>query len=188
MLVSVILGFVGCTLFKTGVTVCLPKHSVCWQTGFRNVFLSILIHPPLSTRLVLSVHHWVINWYQSILQVLCAISLTAWGKDPSLMMKREGPKFNRENSSIWKDRMKIYIRSMGAQHWSYVENAFVIPTGTMRPYPDSVWHFQLFAYWDYYGCFILCFMDLELIWFHDLDHTDICWCFISCMMIMNAFL
>lgn len=47
------------------------------------------------------------------------------------MMKREGPKFNRENFSIWKDRMKIYIRSMGAQHWSYVENAYAAPTGTL---------------------------------------------------------
>lgn len=47
------------------------------------------------------------------------------------MMKREGPKFNRDNFNIWKDRMKIYIRSMGAQHQSYAENAYVAPTGTL---------------------------------------------------------
>lgn len=47
------------------------------------------------------------------------------------MMKREGPKFNRDNFKIWKDRMKIYIKSMGAQQWSYVENVFVILIGTL---------------------------------------------------------
>lgn len=47
------------------------------------------------------------------------------------MMKREGPKFNRDNFKIWKDIMKIYIRRMGAQHWSYVENAYVIRIGTL---------------------------------------------------------
>lgn len=52
-------------------------------------------------------------------------------KDPIVMMKREGPKFNRDNFKIWKDRMKIYIKSMGDQQWSYVENAYVIPTSTL---------------------------------------------------------
>ncbi|GLJ33165.1 hypothetical protein SUGI_0667760 [Cryptomeria japonica] len=46
-------------------------------------------------------------------------------------MKREGPKFNRENFGIWKDRMKIFIKNMGVQHWSYVEDVYVVPTGTL---------------------------------------------------------
>ncbi|GLJ44422.1 hypothetical protein SUGI_0931740 [Cryptomeria japonica] len=47
------------------------------------------------------------------------------------MMKREGPKFNRDNFKIWKDIMKIYIKSLDAQHWNYVENAYVIPSGIL---------------------------------------------------------
>lgn len=32
------------------------------------------------------------------------------------MMKREGPKFNRGNFKIWKEKMKIYIKILGAQN------------------------------------------------------------------------
>ncbi|GLJ25989.1 hypothetical protein SUGI_0498510 [Cryptomeria japonica] len=46
------------------------------------------------------------------------------------MMKKEGPKFNKDNYKIWKDKMKIYIIGLGAQYWKQVETTYVSPTTT----------------------------------------------------------
>lgn len=46
-------------------------------------------------------------------------------------MKKEGPKFNRENFKIWSDRMKIYIKSLGSQYWEHVVTKYNFPSGIL---------------------------------------------------------
>ena len=44
------------------------------------------------------------------------------------MIKKECPKFNRENYRIWSDKMKIYIKILGSQYWEHLDNKYVAPT------------------------------------------------------------
>lgn len=46
-------------------------------------------------------------------------------------MKKEGSKFTKENYQIWSDRMKIYIKGMGAQFWQHVMTQYVAPVGPL---------------------------------------------------------
>lgn len=52
-------------------------------------------------------------------------------------MKKEGPKFNKDNYKIQKNRMKIYLKGLGAQYQKHVENTYVAPT-TAPLTPDEL--------------------------------------------------
>lgn len=46
-------------------------------------------------------------------------------------MKKEGPKFTKDNYWIWIDRMKIYLKGMECQYWEHVVNMYQTPTNPL---------------------------------------------------------
>lgn len=63
MIGLVVLSFTDCTLFQTSVTVLPVIWSDCCWTSLGLYFCLYWVTPPLSTSLVLFIHHWVITHF-----------------------------------------------------------------------------------------------------------------------------
>ncbi|GLJ43327.1 hypothetical protein SUGI_0899930 [Cryptomeria japonica] len=47
------------------------------------------------------------------------------------MMRKEGPKFSKENYTLCYGRMKLYLRSLGEHYWNHVIIEYIEPSGTL---------------------------------------------------------